>query len=766
MEVYMKKKQEFHSISKDKERIDVWAKVNGKTIYGNDIEMDGMLYAYGVTTKYAFAYIDGIDVTEAEQAKGVHCVVTYRDISGDVLMGEDVQDQYIMAVDRAITIGDVVAVIVADSLEEAKAAAPLVKVAYRPQKAITDMHEALETDIVINPYKDDNICSSCFIRKGDMEDIKEKRVLVGATYENSWQEHAYIEPEALIAYPGRRDKEVTVYGTMQALYAPVETIHKSLKIPVADITIVASAIGGSFGGKLESSEVMAVRAAMAALKVRKPVKYVLTREESMQQSHKRHPFILETEASATPDGKLVSLKVDSLADAGAYANMSPGVIFKAVSLGAGPYVIPNVALDSKAIYTNNIPTGSMRGFGNPQGILARECIFDELAEQLNMSPYEFRKKNVMHRGDASGSGQIIDFEDIGAEEALDQVAELLEFEEKYWKYRAENIGKTKRRGVGLSLSYRGNSYGTGVPDVGRCYIDVKQDGSVLLSIGLTEIGQGLHTTMIQLTAEALGISDEYVTINESDSSRAPMTGTCNASRGTFIGGNAILDSAKRIHQCMKEAIVEIYHCEEAEIVFEKDEVKFLDQCISFKEAVKITYGLGMTPSFTGSYKTPDPAFDPVTGKGDTFYEFTYSCIGVEVEVDTCTGQTKVLKIVSGHDMGRAINPKMACGQITGGAVMAQGFAMMEDLNMKNGKAQHENFDEYMIPNIMDVPMDIVPIIVENPNDRGPFGARSLGEPTLDPGAGAFLNAVNCALGELGKVRSTPIDIESVLFASK
>lgn len=758
---------DFHSITKNKRRLEAYQKVNGKAVYGDDIRMEEMTYAYGVPAKYVSARIRNIDTEEAEKAEGVVCVVTYRDLPGDKLMGEDIQDQYIFAVDRVITAGDIVALVVADTQEHARAAGSLVQVDYEPLRPVTDVREAMDSDVVINPYKEDNICSSCFIHKGKPEEEHvDDEVTVSASYECKWQEHAYIEPEALVAYPGREGRGVVIEGSMQSLYNPVVSIHKSLNIPMNEITVTAKTVGGSFGGKLESPEVMAVRAAAAALKCNRPVKYVLTREESMQQSHKRHPFAFDVRVSAKKDGSLTCFRESSYADAGAYANMSPGVIFKAVSLGAGPYVVPNVYIESKAVYTNNITTGSMRGFGNPQGIYARECILDELAEKLGMSPYLLRKKNVMHRGDATGSGQVIDFEDIGVEAALDEVARKLDFEEKYWRYRRENPGRTRRRGVGISLSYRGNSYGTGVPDIGRCYIEVKQDGSALLSIGLTEIGQGLQTTMVQLAAEALGISDTEVEITESSTSRAPATGICNASRGTFIGGNAILDAARQIHRCMGEALVEIYGCPEEDISFEADQVHIGKRIISFKEAAQATYASGRTPAFTGSYKTPDLKFNARTGEGDTFYEYTYSCIGAEVEVDICTGQTRVLRVASAHDIGRAINPKMAKEQIIGGAVMAQGYALTEDICSVKGTAKHDNFDQYIIPGIMDVPEEFDPIIIENPNERGPYGARSLGEPVLDPGLGAFINAVNCALGELGKIRTAPADLETILFHTR
>lgn len=759
--------KEFHSVGKDKMRLEAYEKVNGTAVFGNDVSMENMLYAYGVPSKYAFARIREIHTEEAEKAEGVACVLTAKDIPGQKLMGDVVLDEYILAVDRVINKGDVIAVVYADTIEHAKDAGKLVTADYEPLPAVTEMSDALKSEQIINPYNEkDNVSCTAHINKGNItKALAEAEVKVCTHYESTWQEHAYIEPEAIVVYPGRRNKELIVTGSLQALYNPRLSIHRSLLIPMSDITVIQATVGGSFGGKLEGPEKLAVRAAMGVLKTGRPVKYVLTREESISQTYKRHPYMFDIEVTATRDGMLTGFYEKTISDTGAYANMAPDVLYKTISLSAGPYVIPNVHAEGITVYTNNISSGSFRGFGNPQGIYARECAFDELAEKLGMSPYLLRKKNVMHRGDASGSNQIIDFEDIGAEECLDQIARELDFEKKYWKYRSENAGKTRRRGVGLSLSYRGNSYGFDAPDIGRVSITVEEDGSVLFSTGLTEVGQGLHTVMAQLVAEALDISDKYVTVTDSDTSRSPNTSNCTASRGTFVGGRAIMDAAAKVHNCIAEALIEKYEVSREEIVFETNVVKVREKKISFPEAVSLTYSTGRTPAFFGNYKVPVSKFDKEKGTGDSFYEFTYSCIGAEVEIDTCTGQTKVIDVVAAHDVGRCINPLMAKGQIYGGAVMAQGLGLTEDIKSVGGTIKHLNYDEYMIPGIMDIPEHLTPIIIENPNDRGPYGARSLGEPALDPGLGAYINAVNCALGELGKIHSAPADLEKVLFHS-
>ena len=226
-----------------------------------------------------------------------------------------------------------------------------------------------------------------------------------------------------------------------------------------------------------------------------------------------------------------------------------------------------------------------------------------------------------------------------------------------------------------------------------------------------------------------------------------------------------MDAAKKIHECLACAMAEKFNVNENEVTFDTDVVNIGSMQKSFKEVVGIAYQMGYTPSFAGTYKIPISEFDLEKGTGDSFYEFTYSCIGVEIEIDTCTGQTKVLDVAAAHDIGRCINPLMAEGQILGGAVMAQGYSLYEDIKSVGGVIKHLNYDEYMIPGIMDIPDKQEAMIVENPNDRGPYGARSLGEPALDPGLGAFVNAINNALDGIGHVNSNPVNLENIIFNS-
>ncbi|WP_195276843.1 xanthine dehydrogenase family protein molybdopterin-binding subunit [Anaerotruncus rubiinfantis] len=756
---------EFKNVNKTHERIDGMEKVTGKAIYGSDVRMLNMLYAKGVYSEYAHAKILSIDKSKALALEGVADVVVAKDLPGSKTIGEVVSDQYVLADDKVRMYGDVVAVVAAETPEIAAEAVKLVKVEYEPLPALHDPRTAINNPTVVTDLFPTNVYCDYVASNGDIEKgFAESDLIFEQDYETSWQEHVYTEPEVVIGIPSIHDGAVTVYGCLQNLYMARESVCQCLNIPMSRVTIRQTVIGGSFGGKQESTVSIAVRAALLAVRTKRPIKYLLTREESVRETFKRHPFYMHMKIGVTKDGMLRAISGDFISDAGAYVNKAKGIMGKAITLGAGPYNSPSAYFYGRAVMTNNIHTGSYQGFGNPQGIFARECAMTEVAEKLGLSPYEFRRRNIMKTGDVNGTGQKMDWCRIGALDVLDAAAKEIDFENKYWKYSRENKGSV-RRGVGISCSLRGNSVGTVIQDNGRVYIEVEEDGSVLVSIGLAEIGQGLLTTMKIMTAEALGCDISRITINDPDTSRAPLTGAALASRGTYLGGHAINDAAAKIHAIVSEALCEKYEIAPEEIHYYDDKVTFGETEMPFDKAVKLCYDSGRTAASVGNYKTPPLTWDGKTGHGDAFYMFTFSCAMVEVEVDMDTGKTEVLKSVAAHDVGRAINPQMAKGQIVGGLVGAQGWALTEDLGCKDGVIRNLNYDNYIIPTTMDV-REVVPIIVENPDPRGPYGARSLGEPAFDPCGAAYVNAVNHAMGNGKHIRSLPANLEAVFFCEE
>jgi CO/xanthine dehydrogenase Mo-binding subunit len=753
---------EFATIHKSVRKIDGNDRVNANAVYGADIEYPRMLYAKGVYPEYIHAEIVSIDTSQAEKLDGVECVITAEDIPGSKIIGEDVEDQYVMAYKKTRYCGDVVAVVAATTPQIAQEAAKLVRVEYKRLPELTDTKTAEGNAVLVLDTNPNNIMTTTHTKKGSGEDgLKKADYVFEADYSTDYQEHMYLEPDVVVAIPGEREGEVTVKGSIQNLYMTRYSLKRCLNIPISKATVISAEVGGAFGGKQENIEAMAVRAALIAIKTKRPVKYVLSREESMKESFKRNPFDYHIKLGVNKDGKLVAICGSAVVDSGPYANMTPAVMFKSVSLGSGPYNVENTDFFAKAIATNNIYTGSFRGFGNPQSTFARELAINEVAEKLGISPYEFRKKNLLKTGDRNGTDQLMNFHEVGIGEVIDKVCAELDYEKKYYEYTNQPKNARYRKGVGFACSLRGNSIGKGVCDTGRATITVNIDGSIMLSCGLTELGQGLNTALSQIAAEALGVDFSRITMNYHDSSKCLETGAAIASRGTFMGGNAIIDAARSIKNIMSDALREKYNLTvNADIVFKNDMVAFDNREISFEEAVNATYSVGKTPSANGTFIIKNLPWDDNKDSGDAFYEYTYSCIGAEVMVDTYTGKVDIIKAVSAQDIGRAINPRMAEGQMYGGAVMARGYSLLENIAQQNGRPKNDNMDTYRIPTIMDTG-EVVPIIVEHPDDRGPYGARSLGEPSFDPGAGAYINAVNNALGTKNKIRKIPVSMEDI-----
>lgn len=755
----------YHAINKPVPRLDVYEKVTGKAKYGADLWFEGMLYAKGVYADNPHARILEIDTQEAERMEGVEAVITAKDIPGMKVIGEVMLDQYILADDKTRFFGDVVACVAAKTPEIAEAAAKTVRVTYAPLPGLFDPETAENNETIVTDDYPGNVVATSRTCKGDAEEaLAHCDVVVDTHYSTQFVEHAYIEPEAMVVVPNFEGKKLTVYGSLQNPYMVRLSVCRSLNLPMAKVDVIQCALGGTFGGKLESVEPLAVRAGLIALRTGKPVKYVLTREESVRESYKRHPFRFHVRIGASADGTLQALHTEAVADSGAYANWACGVIGKASHLGPGPYRNPNVLYNARAIATNNIHTGSMRGFGTPQAIYAMENAVDELAEKLGMSPLEFRRKNALRTGDVSGTGQVLDKHEVTVLQVLNNAAAAIGYEEKYEKYNRENHGLI-RRGVGIACSMRGVSIGSEGLDVSRVYIEVEEDASVLVSCGYTEQGQGLRTALAQIAAEALGCSLERITMNVADSSRAPSSGAAIASRGTFTGGHAIMDAAEKIRQIIAAPLAAEYGVEESSIRFENDRVFAGAAELSFGQAVQKCYAVGATPAANGTFVNFPLNWDHEKCCGEAFVSYTYSCHAAEVEVDLATGRVTVLKMAGSHDAGRVINQTLACGQVYGGMVMGAGMGVMEDLASKKGICKHLNFDNYIIPTFMDVG-DNEAIMVDNPDPRGPFGAKSLGEPATEPGAAAVACAVNHALRGICRLHDLPFNLESVFFGAR
>lgn len=751
----------FNVINKPLPRIDAYEKVTGRLKFTADMKVDGMLYAKALYSQYPHARIKAIDTGAAEKLPGVHYVATAKDLPGEKTIGEVIQDQYVFALDKVRYMGDVLAVVAAETEDIAREATRLIKVEYEVLPVFSNPQEALkDTSVPVHEQFPDNICAAHKVRKGDIEQgFAQAEIVLEREYETQFIEHSYIEPEAVLAIPGPREKEITVYGSIQNPYAVRRSLIRTLMIPMSRARVIQQAIGGTFGGKLEIMEAMSVRAALLALLTGKPVRLVNDREESITESHKRHPYQMKYKVGATRDGKICALQVDILADSGAYACMTPYVTWRSSVQGCGPYNIANVHLDIKGIYTNNPYTGSMRGFGSPQVVFGIESLMTELAAECGISPSKIREINALKTGDVSATGHLLDQHVVSVAETLHKVKEAIDFDRKWTEYSKTQSG-SRRRGIGIACSIRGVSLGAEGIDVGRASVSVEEDGSIIVATGLTEHGQGLRTAMSQIAAETLGVKLNRIQYLDTDTSRSPDSGPTVASRGTTMGGGAVKDAAGKVQEIIAEAVSTDYGVEAEQIKMENDLVYVGSECISFEQAVKCCYGQGKTPAVIGSFVAPAVTWDEEKGCGEAYFTYVYASQAAEVEVDLLTGKVEVTKVVAAHDVGRAINPSSVEGQIYGGVAMAVGYALLEDLNVVESRIRHKNFDEYLLPTSLDI-YEVVPILVENPDPSTAYGVKCIGEASNELAAAAIVSAIAQATGT--RIRELPASLEKVLL---
>ncbi|WP_281255715.1 xanthine dehydrogenase family protein molybdopterin-binding subunit [Petrotoga miotherma] len=739
--------------------MDAYEKVTGKAKFADDLEFPNMLYAKVLRSKYPSARILNINLDEAKKIPGVKAIITANDIPNNEF-GVIIPDQQVLAKERTYFIGDGIAVVAAETPESAKKAVESIKVEYDEISGIFDPFESKNASS-IHEDKDNNQVIHHKLRKGNIEEgFKNSDVILEREYQTQFIEHAYMEPEVVIAVPYENNSVVTIYGSVQNPFACRNAVASVLKIGFNQVRIVQNHIGGSFGGKDEVISSMAARAAVLALKTNRPVKLKNTREESIIESYKRHPYNMRYKVGATKEGKLLAMEIEAIADSGAYACQTPFVTWRSVVQATGPYEIPNVKTDTYGYYTNNVYTGAMRGYGSPQVIFASESLMDELAQELGMNPLELRLKNIFHDNSETASGQKLDNHKVSLEEVIKKAADSINFLEKYKEYSREQKGD-KRKGIGMAISYRGCSLGAEAVDAAGIILSIQKDGTVYLYSGLAENGQGLKTVFSQIVAEELGIDIEKINFMVVDTLVSPDSGSTVASRATLVGGNASLDAAKNLKKKLTDFIVKKYNLAFKELIFKDNSIYTPDQkrIISFDEAASQAYNSGVFLSSYGWYKAPEISWDEETGQGKPYFTYVYGCQIAEVEVDIGTGEIKVLKMVAAHDVGRAINPANVLGQFYGGISMGLGYGIMEELDINEGYINNTNFDEYLIPTVKDMP-DITPIIVENPDPNGPYGAKSIGEPTLELGAAAIANAVAQATGR--RIRSLPINLEKIL----
>jgi len=750
-------------IGKGERRVDAAGKVTGRAKFAADYSVAHQLHGDVLRAKHPHARILGIDVSKARRLEGVEAVLTAQDIPGAKVFGVVEKNQAILAVDKVRYLGDGLALVAARTREIAAEALNLIEVDYEPLPVVSDPEVAMHPDAP-KIHGDDNTFVHHHVRKGDVaKGFAESDFVIERKFRTPCIEHSYLEPEAVLAEPAEQGG-VRVTGSVQNLLSSRRSVAAALGLDLNRVQIVQATLGGSFGGKDEVMTAMCCRAALLALATGKPVKMVNSREASMLESYKRHPYVLYYRWGAKRDGAITAMEIRCIADGGAYASMSPFVTWRSVVQATGPYYCENVATDVYAVYTNNNYTGAMRGFGSPQVNFAIESMMDELAARVGKDPLEIRLQNGFKDGAVTATGQRLTHT-VSLAEVLTKATTAADFQAKWRHYRAAPHAPRKR-GVGLACSYRGVSLGAEGVDAAGAIVSVQTDGSVIVSAGITDMGQGAQTQMVQIAAAVLGVSMRRVQFLNSNTSRVPDSGPTVASRGTIMFGSASKKAAEIVRATMLRVAAAMLKIDEAACEFVDDflvEQGTGRRLASFTEIAAECFRRGESMYGLGWHKAPPTSWDEKSGTGDAYFTFVYGANVAEVEVDTETGKVDVVGFVSCHDVGKAINRNAVLGQFYGGVAMGLGYALLEEFEFEDAKPKQLNFDEYLIPTAMDVP-SITGIIVENEDATGPFGAKSIGEPTNELAAPAIVNAIANATGR--RIDEIPATLERVLLGHK
>ena len=741
-------------------------KVLGRAEYIDDLYRPGMLHAAILGSPHAHAKILSYDVSEALAAPGVVAVLTGDDVPADGRMGAFIKDEHAIAKGKVLYLGEPVAAIAAETLEQARAAVNLIRVEYEelpailsPEAGLAPGATILHPDVanyvkVFDAGSEGNLCSRTELTEGDVDAVWSRcAVIVEGEFTTEAQAHVSIEPCGALAEVDAQGR-VTLWSANQSVFRVQANVCESLKLPMSRLRSLSPRVGAGFGNKMEP-HIQPLTVALA-LKTGRPVKCILTREEDFEIVRARHPFRIRMKTGADAEGRLIARDCEVLVDCGAYADDSPGVIGYALLMSGGPYRIPNQRARGKLVYTNKLRFGAFRGFGNPQVTFAGEQQIDEIARKLNIDPIEMRRRNMLRDGDGWFVGPKI--ASNGLARCLDAVEAA-----SGWGKRALVARPGTRRGMGLAVSaHISGLLGTGA------IVRMLEDGTISLNTGATDIGQGSDTVLAQICAETLKIPVDMVSVASPDTDGSPYNWGTTASRVTYTTGRAVVGAAKEVlRQAMEHAsemldtpVDDLELREGGRIAIRGSNTDLPFAAISGR--AHWAKGGPIVGHHTLVFEEPthDPKRSIALGLPfPRIGVFSFGAVAIEVEVDEVTGQTRAVEAWSAIDVGRAINPRLVEVQIEGGLVQGLGFALYEEMVWDGPRLVNPSLMDYKIPTSADTP-PIHSIVIEDPEPSGPFGAKGAGEIGLNPVPAAIANALAQAVG--GVSPAIPLTPERVL----
>lgn len=733
-------------------RLGASGRLMGRVRFAADMAMQNAVTLLVLRSDRPHAIITRLDVSEAEKVPGCVRIFTAKDIPGKNRFGIITRDQQLLAEEKVRFHGDPVALIAAEDEDAAHEALVKIRVGYQDLPAVFDPEEALRPGAP-EVHEGGNRLAHRIVKRGNPEAaFARAEVIVERVYTTSHVEHAYLEPDAGLAYMDEGDTLV-IHASTQNPHYDRKDVAGLLGLPEEKVRVIQAATGGGFGSKLDLNVQGFV--GLAALLLRRPAKLVYSREETFLATSKRHPIKITYKSGAGKDGRLLAADVKIVGDTGAYASYALAVATRAAVHATGPYEIPNVFIESTLAYTNNPVAGAMRGFGVPQLAFAHESQMDLLASELGLTPLEIRARNCVRIGSVTATGQQL-IESVGIGKCLEEMAPHI---------AAGNAGSESecspyiKRGKGLGAMMYGIG-NTGMRNPSTAQIELNPDGRVTLFTGAADIGQGSCTVLRQMAAQVLGLRPDQVWLVTSDTLTTTNAGATSASRQTYISGNAVVDAANKLAELLHTEASILLKADRQDLLLQDGFVRSKsspEKSVSFERIAKKAMQSGLPLKWQGYFDPDTVPLDPGTGQGAPYATYAFACHMAEVEVDVLTGEVRVTRVRAAHDVGRAINPENVRGQINSGVAMGIGFALMEEYI----PGRTESLKDYHIPTCADVP-PIEWVIVEDPEPTGPFGAKGVGEPALIPTAPAVLNAIADALGV--RIYDLPANLERVMRA--
>jgi xanthine dehydrogenase D subunit len=744
-------------------RPDARGKVTGEFAYGSDLWMDDMIWGATLRSPHPHARIRSVAIGAALATAGVYAVLTCDDVPGQNAYGLEHADQPVLAAELVRYAGEPVALVAADHPEVARLAASKIVVDYEVLEPVTDPVAALEPS---SPRLHDggNLVRHLKIRKGERAPVAD--VVVTGSYEIGMQDQAFLGPEAGLAVPDGAGG-VELFISTQWLHVDQQQICAALGLPPERVRLALAGVGGAFGGREDLS--MHVHACLLALHTGKPVKMMYSREESFFGHVHRHPAQIRYEHGANRDGALVYVRAAIYLDGGAYASSTTAVVGNAGTMGAGPYVVPNVHIDAYGVYTNNPPCGAMRGFGSVQAAFGYEAQMDKLAAALGMDPVEFRCQNAMEQGSAGPTGQVID-SPAPVAEMLQRVSQMPLPPQADGtgggtdlRLLPGGVGNTTHgegiaRGIGYAVGYKNVGFSEGYDDYSTARVRLEAAGgepAVTVHTAAAEVGQGLVTIEQQICRTELGVGNVAVVPKDTGVGSA---GSTSASRQTYVTGGAVKAACERVRERLLAKV-------SGQRGGADRGLRLADGLIwSGSEA------LGPIAGFLGAdvieetvqwRHRPTRPVDPETGQGFAHVQYAFAAHRAVVDVDTDLGLVKVVALDCAQDVGLAINPQAVVGQIQGGSAQGLGLAIMEEIQVRDGMIRNPSFTDYLIPTILDVPPMRIDVL-EYPDPHAPYGLRGVGEPPTISSGPAIVAAIRAATGlDLARVPVKPEDITGI-----